>query len=100
MKPKAWALNLACLGAAIATPAYAENITFPVGSGVLNVTAAPCNAVPNDAGDDTAAIQGAITAVNRTSRTVYLPNRTYNEGWGSFSQLQGRSRCRSRQECK
>jgi uncharacterized cupin superfamily protein len=52
---------------------------FPPGSGVLDVTQAPYNAVPNDGVDDTAAIQRAIADAFRTRpQTVYFPDGVYN----------------------
>lgn len=104
---QAVAVALLGLHVGLAAPAHAENIVFPAGAGVLKVTSAPYNAVPNDSGDDTAAIQAALTAANRTGRVVYLPNGTYivsdtlkwshgdlsyNEGWGGYAQMQGQSR--------
>ncbi len=56
----------------------AENITFPADSGVLDVTKAPYNAIPNDGKDDTVAIQAALNAYPNGGRIIYLPNGTYN----------------------
>jgi hypothetical protein len=56
----------------------AENIVFPTDSGVLDVTRAPYNAIPNDGLDDTAAIQAALNAAPNGRRIVYLPNGTYH----------------------
>ena len=52
---------------------------FPADAGVIDVTKAPYNAIPNDGIDDTAAIQAAISAAYATRpQTVYFPDGVYN----------------------
>jgi hypothetical protein len=64
---------------AIPAVAASTKYNFPAGSGVLDVTKAPYNAVPNDGIDDTAAIQLAIADAFRTRpQTVYFPDGVYN----------------------
>jgi hypothetical protein len=58
--------------------ASAENIVFPADSGVLDVTRAPFNAIPNDGLDDTAALQAALDFAPNGRRIVYLPDGTYD----------------------
>ena len=60
------------------TPAATENIIFPAGANVVNVTLPPYNAVPNDGLDDTAAIQTALSDYPNGGRIIYLPNGTYD----------------------
>jgi hypothetical protein len=57
--------------------AHASGIVFPSDAGVINVTQPPYNAVPNDSGDDTAAIQAALNAAGQNNRIVYLPEGLY-----------------------
>ena len=52
----------------------ARNVVFPADSRVANVTKAPYNAIPDDDGDDTLAIQMALT---ERRNIVYLPKGTY-----------------------
>ncbi|MEM7806576.1 MAG: glycosyl hydrolase family 28-related protein [Planctomycetota bacterium] len=60
---------------------------FPDDAGVIDITMPPFNAVPNDAGDDTAAIQAALDAHPSGNRILYLPAGTYRLSdtlrWGS-----------------
>jgi len=54
----------------------AEDIRYPANSGVLNIKAAPYNAVGNGIADDTAAFQATLTA-SANGNTIYIPNGTY-----------------------
>ncbi len=59
----------------LATTSY----VFPPTAGVIYVTQAPYNAVPNDGTDDTAPIQAAIEAAYKARpQTVYFPDGVYN----------------------
>lgn len=59
-------------------PAHGSDIiTFPTDGGVLDVTASEFGAVPNDAIDDTAAIQAALEKHPNGNRIVYLPPGEY-----------------------
>ncbi len=86
-------------------PPLAENIVFPAGANVVNVTQPPYNAIPNDGLDDTAAIQAALDAFPNGRRIIYLPNGVYHvsntlswpagiPGWTDYKHtiLQGQSR--------
>jgi len=53
-------------------------VRFPKDAGVLDITAAPYNAIANDGKDDTAAIQKAIADASGKNRIVYLPDGTYD----------------------
>ena len=55
-----------------------EPVRFPKDAGVLDITAAPYNAIANDGKDDTAAIQKAIADASGKNRIVYLPDGTYD----------------------
>ncbi len=68
--------QIVAFGAAIATPK--ENIAYPPNSGVINVTSPEYGAIPNDAKDDTEAIQKALSKFPNGSRVIYLPNGVYN----------------------
>lgn len=83
----------------------AQTKLFPSDAGMLDVTAAPYNAVPDDGVDDTRAIQEALyDAVGNTAgKTVYFPAGTYlvsdkliwkkRDGtWGPYANLQGQGR--------
>ena len=59
-------------------PLPAENIVFPTGAQILDVTQPPYNAAPNDGLDDTVAIQAALDAFPNGRRIIYLPNGTYD----------------------
>lgn len=83
----------------------AEDIRFPAGA-VIDVSAAPYLAVPDDGQDDTAALQRAITDQVSTGRFLYLPAGTYlisdslvardHEGqWRAMLTLQGAGRGRT-----
>jgi hypothetical protein len=89
----------------VGAPPVAENIVFPSGSGILDVTQAPYNAIPNDGLDDTVAIQAALDAFPNGRRIIYLPNGTYHisntlnwpagiPGWTDYKHtiMQGQSR--------
>ncbi len=52
-------------------------IQFPTDGGVLDVTRPPFSAVPDDANDDTAAIQAALDAFPSGNRIIYLPPGEY-----------------------
>lgn len=86
-------------------PPLTENVVFPAGANVLDVTQPPYNAIPNDGLDDTAAIQAALDAFPNGRRIIYLPNGTYHvsntlnwpagiPGWTDYKHtiLQGQSR--------
>ena len=64
----------------------ARNVVFPADSRVANVTKAPYNAIPDDDGDDTLAIQMALT---ERRNIVYLPKGTYRitKGLQMISQI-------------
>ncbi len=70
---------LLCLFAC--TALRAENIRFPAGARLLDVTAAPYNAPTDGITDATAAIQAALNAAGTAEatsvRTLYFPNGTY-----------------------
>jgi hypothetical protein len=68
--------QIVALGAAIANAK--ENIAYPEASGVINVTSPAYGAIPNDAKDDTEAIQKALSQFPNGSRVIYLPNGVYN----------------------
>ena len=89
----------------VGAPPVADNIVFPPGSGVLDVTQPPYNAIPNDGLDDTVAIQTALDAFPNGRRVIYLPNGTYHisntlnwpagiPGWTDYKHtiMQGQSR--------
>jgi hypothetical protein len=57
--------------------AQAENIVFPKGAGVVDVTAAPYNADRTGKQDSTKAIQQAIDTWKGKGATLYFPNGTY-----------------------
>jgi hypothetical protein len=59
------------LGAAVTTIAGSEPILFPADGGIVDVR--EHGAVPDDDGDDTAAIQAALDAYPNGNRIVYLP---------------------------
>jgi len=61
---------------ACATVGFADGVVFPDGA-VVNLTQPSYNVVPNDEGDDTAAIQRAITDHLHTGRTLYFPDGVY-----------------------
>jgi len=66
-------LRMAIVPFTAATPAFAENIIFPPGSGVIDVKA-QYGAKGDGVTDDTAAIQRALTD---EKSLIYLPNGTY-----------------------
>ena len=79
--------------------AGAENIVFPVNSGIIDVTAAPYNAQGDGKADDTRAIQQALRDYAAKGAIIYLPNGTYliskTLRWGNnqkLTTLQGQSR--------
>ncbi|MBV9850876.1 MAG: hypothetical protein JO250_14485 [Armatimonadetes bacterium] len=55
----------------------AENITYPADAGVVNITQAPYNVVPDGKTDVTAAIQRAINDNTGKRTLIYFPNGTY-----------------------
>ena len=76
-----------------------ENIVFPVNSGIIDVTAAPYNALGDGVTDDTRAIQQALRDYPARGAIIYLPNGTYllsrTLQWGAdqrLTVLQGQSR--------
>ena len=103
----------ALLATVVMAPAcLADGVTFPAGSGVLNVRDAAFGAKGDGATDDTAAIQKALSAGLGQHRVIYVPDGTYlisdtlawrdfakadnnTKGWGPFLQLQGQSRART-----
>lgn len=54
----------------VAAPPAPENIVFPSGALIVDVTQPPYNAIPNDGLDDTAAFQAAIDS---EKPTVFIP---------------------------
>ena len=79
--------------------AGAENIVFPVNSGIIDVTAAPYNAQGDGRSDDTRAIQQALRDYADKGVIIYLPNGTYliskTLRWGTnqkLTTLQGQNR--------
>lgn len=56
--------------------ALAVDHLFPAGA-VIDVTKPPYSAIPNDAGDDTAALQQAISENVGTGRVLYFPAGVY-----------------------
>lgn len=58
-------------------PATADGKRFPADA-VLDITAPPYNANPDDGEDDTAAIQRAITDTVDTGRFIWFPEGTYD----------------------
>lgn len=54
-----------------------RTIVFPTGSGVVDVTSEPYNAVGDGQADDTAAIQQALDDHVGTGRIIYLPAGTF-----------------------
>ncbi len=79
--------------------AGAENIVFPVNSGIIDVTAAPYHAKGDGVADDTKAIQQALRDYSAKGTIIYLPNGTYlisrTLRWGANQRntvLQGQSR--------
>ena len=89
----------------VTAPPAAENIVFPSGAQIVDVTQPPYNAIPNDGLDDTAAIQAALDAFPNGRRIIYLPNGIYDisdtlnwpagiPGWTDYKHtiLQGQSR--------
>ena len=79
--------------------AGAENIVFPLNSGVIDVTGAPYHAKGDGKADDTDAIQQALRDYPAKGAIVYLPNGTYLISkplrWGKdqrLTVLQGQSR--------
>ncbi|MEX0652624.1 MAG: glycoside hydrolase family 55 protein [Phycisphaeraceae bacterium] len=55
----------------------ARQMPFPEDAGVVDVTQAPYHAVPDDDGDDTAAIQRALDDHPSGNAIIYLPKGTY-----------------------
>jgi hypothetical protein len=55
-----------------------ENIVYPKGTAVVDVTTSEFGAIPNDGKDDTKAIQKALLMFPNGGRIIYLPNGTYN----------------------
>lgn len=55
----------------------AEDVRFPDDAGVIDVTKAPYNAVPDGKTDCTDAIQKALDDYAAKNRIIYLPNGTY-----------------------
>jgi hypothetical protein len=69
-------LNLAPVALA-ALPLHAADIVYPPDAGVIDVTAPPYSAVPDDGLDDTAAIQAALDAYPNGNRIIYLRDGVY-----------------------
>ncbi|MCX7594355.1 MAG: glycoside hydrolase family 55 protein, partial [Fischerella sp.] len=61
-----------------AVPSVRENIVFPPNASVIDVTAHPYGARPNDGKDDTKAIQKALSQFPNQGRIIYLPNGVYD----------------------
>ena len=55
----------------------AENIVFPLDSGIIDVTAEPYGAKGDGTMDDTRAIQQALNDYPNAGAIIYLPNGTY-----------------------
>ncbi|WP_299184338.1 T9SS type A sorting domain-containing protein [uncultured Aquimarina sp.] len=55
-----------------------EDIRFPEGAGVIDVTKLPYNVVPNDGLDDTEKLQRALDDHPNGNFIIYLPNGIYN----------------------
>ncbi len=64
------------LGTLLGWTASAAGMPFPADA-VVDMTRPPYSAVPDDAQDDTAALQQAITDHLGTGRTLFLPRGTY-----------------------
>ncbi len=100
-----------CAGAVLAgllaaVPARAGVSKIFPSDAVLNITAPPYNARPDDGKDDTAAIQRAITDCVDTGRFIYFPAGTYDVRdtlvgknaagiWRAMVTLQGENRERT-----
>lgn len=56
----------------------ADGIRFPEDAGVIDVTAEPYGAVPDDGQDDTAAIQQALNDYTSGNTIFYFPDGTYD----------------------
>ncbi|NJL71108.1 MAG: hypothetical protein HC888_05560, partial [Candidatus Competibacteraceae bacterium] len=71
----------------------AENIVFPKGSGIIDITQAPYNAKGDGVTDDTAAIQKALDDHPGVGVTIYLPNGRYLVSdqirWGGGNNMEG-----------
>ncbi|MGH7766834.1 MAG: glycosyl hydrolase family 28-related protein, partial [Candidatus Binatia bacterium] len=79
MKKRVWGLSVSCLiGIAVASQAGSDKIASPCGdTRVVNVTCAPYNAVPNDNGDDSRAVQAAVDGLPSSGGVIFMPAGIY-----------------------
>ena len=102
------AVAAALLGAALLAPPAARaqhnpaSVAFPAGARVVDVTAAPYGAVPDDGLDDTAAINQALADHPDANAIVYLPDGVYDVSdrieWGPAQP--GDTSCAIEQSCR
>ncbi|MBD3322319.1 MAG: endopolygalacturonase, partial [Chitinivibrionales bacterium] len=76
-KKKISAIGLCILGAAILQHVSAENIVFPSGARVVDVTQRPYNAVNDGSVDVSDSIQRALDDNSSSNAIIYLPNGIY-----------------------
>ncbi len=76
-KTSAYRAIAAAIAATSVQPAAAENIVFPPGAGVVDITQPPFNAVGDGRTDCTEAIQKAVDQYRGRNRTLYFPNGVY-----------------------
>lgn len=71
-------IAVVCLIAGWLNPSSAFGGIYPADAGLIDVTAAPYGAIPDDGLDDTAAIQKALDENAAGDRIIYLPAGTYD----------------------